>query len=166
MVLLSDRAKGLLEGVPAIFPLAAHGYCLKHLEKNLKSTYKNPTLTTILWQMAASKTPDEFKKLFKKFQEISPQAAQWLLDEADPKYWVDCYFPGQRYGHYTSNIAESLNFWLLVAREQPLRPMMETIRMKMMDWFERCSGEGVKMRQGDEFVSKATKQLRQIMDKS
>jgi transposase-like protein len=38
LVILSDRAKGLLEGVPAVFPLAVHGYCLKHLEKNLKPT--------------------------------------------------------------------------------------------------------------------------------
>ena len=86
LVFLSDRAKGLLEGVLTIFPLAAHGYYLKHLEKNLKSNYKNPTLTTLLWQMAASKTPHDFNELLKKFQDISPQAAQWLLGEADPKY--------------------------------------------------------------------------------
>ena len=95
LVILSDRAKGLLEGVPAIFPLAAHGYCLKHLEKNLKSTYKNPTLVTLLWKMAAAKTPCEFDELFKKFQEINPKAADWLLGEANPQYWVDCYFPGR-----------------------------------------------------------------------
>jgi transposase-like protein len=94
-VFLSDHAKGLLEGMQTIFPLAAHGYCLKHLEKHLKSNYKNPTLTTLLWQMAASKTPHDFNELLKKFQDISPQAAQWLLREADPKYWVDCYFPGR-----------------------------------------------------------------------
>src|SRR5579859_7764782 len=165
LVFLSDRAKRLLEGVPTIFPFAEHGYCLKHLEKNLKLNYKNHTLTTLLWQMAASKTPHDFNELLKKFQDISPQAAQWLLGEADPKYWVDCYFPGRRYGHYTSNIAESLNAWLLTAREQPLRPMMETIRVKMMDWFEQRCGGGAKM-QGDGFVSKVTKQLRQIMDRS
>ena len=95
LVILSDRAKGLLEGVPAIFPLAAHGYCLKHLEKNLKSTYKNPTLVTLLWKMAAAKTPCEFDELFKKFQEINPKVAEWLLGEADPRYWVDCYFPSR-----------------------------------------------------------------------
>lgn len=47
LVILSDRAKGLLE-VPAIFPLVAYGYCLKHLEQNFKSTYKNPMLVILL----------------------------------------------------------------------------------------------------------------------
>jgi hypothetical protein len=115
--------------------------------------------------MAASKTPHDFDESFKKFQDISPQAAQWLIGEADPKYWVDCYFPGRRYGHYTSNIAESLNAWLLVAREQPLRPMMEMISVKMMDWFEQRRKEGLKMQEAG-FTSKVTKQLRQIMDRS
>jgi len=71
------------KAVPTIFPLAAHGYCL---EKNLKSTYKNPTLTTLLWQMAASKTPQDFRESLKKFQDISPRAAEWLIGEADPEY--------------------------------------------------------------------------------
>lgn len=165
LVLLSDRAKGLLDGVPLVFPLAAHGYCLKHLEKNLKAQYKDPKLTTFLWQMAASKTPRDFEEIFKKFQDISPQAAQWLLREAEPKYWVDCYFPGRRYGHYTSNIAESLNSWLLAAREQPIHSMMETIREKMMGWFAMRREEGTKM-QDEGFVPKVTKQLRQILDKA
>ena len=95
LVLLSDRAKGLLDGVPHVFPLAAHGYCLKHLEKNLKARYKDPKLPTLLWQMAASKTPDGFQEILEKFKDISPQAAKWLLKEADPKCWVDCYFPGR-----------------------------------------------------------------------
>jgi len=43
--------------------------------------------------------------------------------------------------------------------------MMGMIRMKLMDWFERRRKEGAKM-QANGFVSKVTKQLRQIMDKS
>src|SRR4030095_7960020 len=42
---------------------------------------------------------------------------------------------GKRYGHLTSNIAESLNSWILQAREQPIIAMFETIRHQLMDWF-------------------------------
>ena len=42
LTILSDRQKGLLEGVENVFPLAAHGYCLKHLEHNLKSRHNHP----------------------------------------------------------------------------------------------------------------------------
>ena len=34
-----------------------------------------------------------------------------------------------------SNIAESLNKWILIAREQPILAMFETIRHQLMDWF-------------------------------
>jgi zinc finger SWIM domain-containing protein 3 len=165
LVLLSDRAKGLLEGVPHVFPLAAHGYCLKHLEKNLKSRYKDPKLPTLLWQMSASKTPEYFLEILKKLKDINPQAAEWLLKEADPKCWVDCYFPERRYGHYTSNIAESLNSWLLAAREQLLYAMMETIREKLTGWFAERREEGAKM-QDEGFVPKVINQLRLILDKA
>jgi hypothetical protein len=50
--LLSDRQKGLIDGVSDVFPLTAHGYCLKHLEKNLKTTFKNKDLSTLLWKAA------------------------------------------------------------------------------------------------------------------
>lgn len=33
LVLLSDRQKGLLEGVERMFPGCPHGYCLRHLGK-------------------------------------------------------------------------------------------------------------------------------------
>jgi transposase-like protein len=159
-----NRAKGLLDGVPYVFPLAAHGYCVKHLEKNLKARYKDPKLSSLLWEMVASKTPDDFQKTLKSFNDINPQAAEWLLKEADPKCWVDCYFPGRWYGHYTSNIAESLNSWLLAAREQPLHAMMETICEKLMGWFAERREEGAKM-QDEGFVPKVANQLRLILDR-
>src|SRR5947199_10850597 len=41
--------------------------------------------------------------------------------------------------HYTSNIVESLNSWILEARELPILPMFETIRHQLMDWFAERS---------------------------
>ena len=39
---------------------------------------------------------------------------------------------GQRFGHLTSNIAESINAFLLPAREMPVFAMMEYIRGELM----------------------------------
>ena len=44
-------------------------------------------------------------------------------------------FSRESYGHLTSNIAESLNSWILKARELPILAMLETIRHQLMDWF-------------------------------
>ena len=63
---------------------------------------------------------------------INPASVTWLLQHAPPQHWAELYFPSHRYGHLTSNIAESLNSWLLVAHEMPILPMFEKIRHQLM----------------------------------
>ena len=63
-------------------------------------------------------------------------AIPWLLDHAKPEYWAEFYFKGNRYGHLTSNIAESLKPWILEAREKPIVSMLEKIREQLMEWFD------------------------------
>lgn len=50
---------------------------------------------------------------------------------------------GQRFGHLTSNIAESINAFLLRAREMPVFAMMEYIREELMRWFNERSTKGM-----------------------
>jgi SWIM zinc finger len=66
---------------------------------------------------------------------IDVRAFPWLQANADPIHWAELFFEGRRYGHLTSNIAESLNSWLLSAREKPVLAMLETIRHQSMTWF-------------------------------
>ena len=63
---------------------------------------------------------------------INSYAVPWLLNHTKPEHWAELYFTGRRYGHLTSNIAESLNSWLLVAHEMPILPMFEKIRHQLM----------------------------------
>ena len=56
---------------------------------------------------------------------------------APKEHWCEYYFAGNRYGHITSNIAESVNAWLLDAREKPILAMLEQIRHQLMDWFAK-----------------------------
>jgi len=51
-----------------------------------------------------------------------------LQMNASPEHWAELFFEGPRYGHLTSNISESLNSWLLPARELPVLPILELIR--------------------------------------
>src|SRR5579859_5648854 len=68
---------------------------------------------------------------------ISPPAVDWLLSHVDPAHWCEFYFPRRRYGHLTSNIAESLNAWLLEAREKPVLAMFEQMHHQSMQWFDK-----------------------------
>src|SRR6266513_1037456 len=65
-----------------------------------------------------------------------------LSEHAQVEHWVELYFKERRYGYLTSNIAESLNSWLLEAREKPVLAMLEHIRQQLMAWFaERRTSE-------------------------
>jgi hypothetical protein len=135
LVFLSDRQKGLLDAVRLVFPDCPHGYCLKHLEANFHKEFKNSRLKPFLWKAASATTQPDFDKALEDMRAIDPKAITWLLDHAKPEHWAEIYFPGHRYGHLTSNIAESLNSWLLEAREKPILAMFEQIRHQLMGWF-------------------------------
>ena len=67
LTFVSDRQKGLLEGVANVFPDSPHGYCLRHLYEDMWKNFKHPKHKTFLWQA--------------------------LLAHAHPRYWVELYFP-------------------------------------------------------------------------
>ena len=82
---------------------------------------------------------EAFNETVTKMEQVSKEAKEWLFDNAPKEHWAELYFEGKRYGHYTSNIVESLNSWILEARELPILPMFETIRHQLMDWFAERS---------------------------
>jgi MULE transposase domain/SWIM zinc finger/MuDR family transposase len=142
LILLSDRQKGLLDGVEAVFPTNPHGHCLRHLEENFHKQFKNPDLKTLLWTAARAINKDIYDKALENMRTINSKAVDWLLSTTQPIHWAEIYFPGRRYGHLTSNIAESLNAWILEARELPILAMLERIRHQLMKWFaERREAE-------------------------
>jgi MULE transposase domain/SWIM zinc finger len=135
LTFLSDRQKGLLEAVENVFPDSPHGYCLKHLEECFRKAFKNADLCSLLWKAARATTQKDFDKAIQDMNGINPLAFQWLQANADPVHWAEIYFEGRRYSHLTSNISESLNSWLLRARELPILAMLETIRHQLMQWY-------------------------------
>src|SRR5437773_3801045 len=108
---------------------------MRHLHENFHKKFKHPDLGILLWQAARATTEDVYLDNIKKMRDINEKAVDWLLKEAKPEFCVECYFEGNRYGHLTSNIAESFNSKILTAHEQPILAMLEPIRQQLMDWF-------------------------------
>ena len=143
LVLLSDRQKGLYRWRCVRFPGLGHSYCLRHLEENFHKQFKNMELKKLLWRAARSTQKEDFDTALQEMRGINAVSASWLLAHAPPEHWAELYFAGHRYGHLMSNIAESLNSWLLHTRELPILPMFECIRHHLMDWYsKRRGGEG------------------------
>ena len=71
LIFLSDRQKGLLDGVQNVFPGCPHGYCLCHLEDNFHREFKNPDLK---WKAACAISKDGFDEALNKMNGINPRA--------------------------------------------------------------------------------------------
>ncbi|KAL0208413.1 hypothetical protein P9112_011000 [Eukaryota sp. TZLM1-RC] len=128
--IISDREKGLVESVRSIFPDAFHSYRVRHLAKNIGVKY-----TSVLWQAARAETEIELKQYLEILREQSIKAYE-KVTKAGISNWATVGFEGLRYGHFTSNLIESLNAWLLVARSLPVIAMIQTIMDNLNRWFE------------------------------
>ncbi|XP_072957647.1 uncharacterized protein [Typha angustifolia] len=134
LTILSDRQKGIVDGVDFNFPTAFHGFCMRHLSESFRKEFSNSLLVTLLWEAAHALTVIEFEAKILEIEEISQEAAFWIR-RIPPRLWATAYFEGTRYGHLTANIVESLNSWILEASGLPIIQMMECIRRQLMTWF-------------------------------
>ena len=135
LVFLTDREKGLDEGLSELFPNAAHSFCVYHIEKNVKVRYKT-TVEGLLF--TAAKTPDAnvFEKVMQRIDSIHHKAGKYIR-KIDATKKARCHFPTRRFGHVTSNISESMNWWLEQARHfNPVELFILYIR-KLNGLFER-----------------------------
>ncbi|XP_047315849.1 uncharacterized protein LOC124919619 [Impatiens glandulifera] len=134
LTILSDRQKGIIDGVEANFPTAFHGFCMRHLTESFRKEFNNTMLVNLLWELAYSLTIREYDLKMAEINDVSPDAAYWIK-RIPPRLWASAYFEGTRFGHLTANIIESLNTWLLEASGLPIIQMTECIRRQLMTWF-------------------------------
>ncbi|GAB4830477.1 hypothetical protein Ancab_040688 [Ancistrocladus abbreviatus] len=134
LTILSNRCKGIVDGVEANFPTAFHGFCMHHLAESFRKEFNNTVLVNLLWEAAHALTIIEFDEKILEIEEISAEAAYWIR-RIPPRLWATAYFEGTRFGHLTANVVESLNPWILEASALPIIQMMECIRRQLMTWF-------------------------------
>lgn len=134
LTILSDRQKGIVDGVEANFPTAFHGFCMHHLSDSFRKEFNSAVLINLLWEAAHALTIIEFEGKILEVEGISQDAAYWIR-RIPPRLWATAYFEGTRYGHLTANIAEHLTTWIVEASGLPIIQMMEYIRRQLMTWF-------------------------------
>lgn len=108
LVIISDREKGLAQAVREEVPKASHSACIYHIENNIKSRFRTDT-NGLLWKMAKEKNNDEFKTLMQTLKDTKDQKVYLFLSKIDPSSWARSSFKFPRFGHYTSNVSESIN---------------------------------------------------------
>lgn len=141
---LTDRQKGLINAVADVFPVSHHGFCLRHLEANVRTAFKpKKEVIDLIWKAAREPTASKFNVVIDQIKAIDSAVAAYLSESA--AHWATALFKGERYGQLTSNIAESLNAWLLEARELPVVSMCEKIRTQCMQLFTTRKAVGFKI---------------------
>ncbi|MCO5558981.1 hypothetical protein L7F22_012572 [Adiantum nelumboides] len=128
---VSDKQKGLLQAVELVFPGCEHAYCMRHLDANLKMKCNNGKFIRLFWVAAYASTTIDYDEAILCMKAINPAATEYLLFMSTPSHWATTHFKGKRYGHLTSNIAESLNSWLLEATDKPIISMLDIIRHQL-----------------------------------
>jgi MULE transposase domain/SWIM zinc finger len=116
VVILSDREKGIFNAVQEILPVCKHSFCAYHIEKNMKVKFKSDGNKAI-WKISKASTVEAFEMEMNRLRELNP-ATELYLRGIPPENWSRAHFPVPRFGHVTSNIAESMNAWMKTLRKQ------------------------------------------------
>ena len=136
LTVISDRCKGIDAAVAEVLPRAAHSYCAFHMKQNV---VKNQGLAAakFVYRIADACTEHEYVEAMTALGNISPDARDYLAD-IGREQWVRAFFPLPRYGHLTSNIAESTNAALKKFKKYPpLKFFVKAIRKINTTFAER-----------------------------
>uniref|UniRef100_A0AAV1VBQ9 MULE transposase domain-containing protein n=1 Tax=Peronospora matthiolae TaxID=2874970 RepID=A0AAV1VBQ9_9STRA len=108
LTFLPDLQKGLIDGVQKFFSDAFQGFCMRHLSENFQKVFKNVSLMKLLCQAAYASTDVEFDTKMSEIEEISIEAKELIVGIAK-NLCANSTFEGERFGHLTFKIAESLS---------------------------------------------------------
>ncbi|MCL7026458.1 hypothetical protein MKW94_010264 [Papaver nudicaule] len=123
LTFISDRQKGLIEGVSSNFGDVnhQHRYCFRHLYKNFKKSHPGKNIEFIAWRAARSFSEVGHQIWMDRLKEAKESAPGWFDREA-AETWSRCYFDrSSKCEHVTSNFCEAFNSWILDLRRLPIR---------------------------------------------
>ncbi|KAI3901620.1 hypothetical protein MKW92_053338 [Papaver armeniacum] len=121
LTFISDRQKGLIEGVAVNFSDINHyhRYCFRHLYKNFKKLHPGKNLEFMTWRAARSFSEVGHKIWMDRLKEAKESAPEWFDREPD-ETWARAYFDrSSKCEHVTSNFCEAFNSWILDLRRLP-----------------------------------------------
>nr|XP_011462203.1 PREDICTED: uncharacterized protein LOC101310015 [Fragaria vesca subsp. vesca] len=131
-LLIEDLGLGLDEAFKIVVPMANHRWCVRHLYENFKKLHKGKALKDLLWSAARAPNNAKFETEMMKLKKLSKAAYNWLIGK-DPRRWARCRFTSRlKCDMLLNNLCETLNSWILTARDQPILTMLEMIRCNLM----------------------------------
>nr|GFA89656.1 hypothetical protein [Tanacetum cinerariifolium] len=83
---IPDRRKGLLPIIAKLFAAVEHRYCVRHINENMKLTWRGGDYKEIEWRCATSTTVVKLQKHMQELKECNKKAFEWL-NKISPERW-------------------------------------------------------------------------------
>jgi hypothetical protein len=137
VVVLCDREKGIYNAAKEQLPHNQHCYCVKHIEKNLKTRFKIDFVEK-LWLAAKTLSVPVFNDTMSQIKRTHRSAFEFL-NAIEKEAWTRLYSTLPRFGHVTSNVAqECFNSWIDSARDESHFLLVVSITRQIMTlWYQR-----------------------------
>ncbi|CAN6354378.1 unnamed protein product [Urochloa humidicola] len=145
---MSDKQKGLINAVSAIFPDAEHRFCVRHMYQNFHSLHKGETLKNDVWAIARSSNIPRWEKNMAQLKKDSVEAYTWI-EELPPNTWVRAFFSEfPKCDMLLNNNCDVFNRYILDARDMPILTMFEKMRCQLMNRFYTKKKEAIEKWKG------------------
>ncbi|XP_061357446.1 uncharacterized protein LOC133301767 [Gastrolobium bilobum] len=116
-------------------PNAYHVLCIRHIASNFNQKFRNEDLKRMLKNLGYTPAMVDFERNLSSFRESSPQIAEWI-DAIPKEKWSRAYdIEGWRYGHMTTNLAESVNKVLKGAKNMPITALVKHTYSRLIAYF-------------------------------
>ncbi|XP_016549543.1 uncharacterized protein LOC107849494 [Capsicum annuum] len=159
---ISDRHKSIANGITKAYDPAQHGYCMRHLGKNLRVNHHCREHFYLFYNAAKAYSPKEFSYHFVEFKNYCPEAAFFFEHKLGFEKWSKAYFFDNRCDVMTTNIAESVNAMLIDEREYPVASIFNSIAKRFGEIFKERRAYVLKCKD-KKFVPTTEKILRDNM---
>jgi MULE transposase domain len=116
--IFSDREKCIEEALLRFFPESFHFDCVKHIEKNVITTF-HYRKSKVLWTAAKAVRRRHFDKAMATIQRQNP-AVHTYLGNIPLEKWATSYDLHPKWNHVTSNASVSLNNCANISKRGPL----------------------------------------------
>ena len=160
-VFISDRQKGLRNVISHLFPRSRHSNCCQHLAENIRARFGSTKgLVKLFWRLARATTAEKYREVLAEAREIDQKAGEYL-EKLKPQSFAFYAFPRSRYGHDTSNIAESINsHWENGRRLPAYRLLVWAWNWMMSKFYERSRRKFKTIRLTDSAITYLERQRR------
>ena len=112
-VFVSDRCKGLCNGVANLFPRALHRACAQHIQRNIQHHAGVAAKDWFKHKLLYAATKEAWQEHYLALKDVSEKAHEYLKPDGNipPSLYCDAFFEGTTFGRVSSNIGTLTILW-------------------------------------------------------